>query len=482
MLKLNKSPFQQILGQQPKIFKYWFIITFILGVGLVLIIPPFQSPDEFNHFYRIYQITDGKLLSEFNSDSSQLGGYVPKSLIDISKPFYELTSLDNHRSLRIDTFEKYWNLPLNRKETMFFPFQNTARYAFTAYLPQIISFIVLKKTDVNPLKMMYAGRLINFLAWFFLVSLAVLVTPVFKELFMIFLFLPASMSINSTLNADVFTNAMVFLLFALFFRFRQATKIKNSELILFGALIFLTTFNKIVYFPILFLLLMVPQRNFQFSSLKPIFILMSTGLCVGIIFWWSKIINTLIYPDITNLNRTTYQNMHQGVIINPALQLKHILQNPFNSILQLIEQSGIILTTRTPSSWIASFGWDGYVPSGLGLAIMFVLVLWASTQRNSFELKTLDRFLFFILGFGMTMLFILSQHLHWDAVGDFYDSGYLGKYFIPIFPFYFWAIAGVFADLKIRFLKTKILNVAVIICFSIIYLDFGILIYQHYYS
>lgn len=480
MSRINTSAVSEIFSKQPKIFKYWLSLSFVFGIALVFIIPPFQSPDEFNHFYRIYQITDGHLVGQFNADSSQLGGYVPKSLVSISKPFDEPLVYKNDVRVSIDTVKKYGEVPLRRNDTMFVPFPNTARYASTAYLSQILTFSYLKLFDAKPMTLMYVGRFATFLTWLFLVAAAVCLTPILKELLMIFLFLPASLAINSTLNADVFTNALVFLVFAFFLRFRYTEKINTKELYFFSALILLITLNKIVYFPILFLFLLIPTKNFITPKFKFYFILLNVLLNITVIFFWSREVNSLIYPDANNLYRTTYLNIHLGgFVVNPALQTKLILQAPISFGVQLLKQSLIIFTGRTPSSWIGSFGWDGYMPSGLGLSLLYTIILWAAIQNYFF--KIWERVFLFVLGFVMMLLFILSQHLHWDAVGEKFDAGYVGKYFIPIFPFYFWSVTGVLVNLGFYKNLKSILNWIVILLFIFEYIDFWILICQRYY-
>jgi Predicted membrane protein (DUF2142) len=66
------------------ISKYWFSIVFILGIAFAVLVPPFQSPDEFNHFYRVYQQSEGHFWGEIDSTKTKLGGYIPQSLINIS--------------------------------------------------------------------------------------------------------------------------------------------------------------------------------------------------------------------------------------------------------------------------------------------------------------------------------------------------------------------------------------------------------------
>src|SRR5271170_2816128 len=53
----------------------WFF-----GALFAFLTPPFQVPDEYHHFYRSYQVSEGHLTETRLGD--QGGGYLPKSLIE----------------------------------------------------------------------------------------------------------------------------------------------------------------------------------------------------------------------------------------------------------------------------------------------------------------------------------------------------------------------------------------------------------------
>jgi uncharacterized membrane protein len=469
-----------MFSTQPKIYKHWFFFTFLMGVGLVFLIPPFQSPDEFNHFYRIYQISDGQLLGELNSDSTKLGGYIPNSLVDVTNPFKSMIQQSSNKT-SFDTIIKYLSTPLEKDKKIFEEFPNTARYSVTAYLPQVLTIGLLKQFDVHPLCMMYLGRLMNFLFWFLLVNIAVQKTPVFKELIMCFLLLPASLAINGTLNADVTTNAIFFMLFTLFFRFRHKTSsISFIELSLFTLLFLLTTINKICYLPALFLLLLIKKEQFGSLKLKISYISVNLILNLGVAILLSNQVHHLVYPNPENINWTTYENsLRPGYNVNPELQTRQIMADPFLFLKNLVSSSAATIRNSS-NSWVGGYGWESALPSGLLIFFWYFLAVVALFYK--YDLKIWERCGLAFIGFGMTILFLLSTHLHWDGVGDFIEHSWGGKYFIPIFPLYFWAIAGLFS----KFLKQseKVFysaKIIAVVAFIVIYVDFWILLFERYY-
>src|SRR3954464_8500313 len=68
--------------------KFFLLVASLFGVLYALVLPPFQSPDEFNHFYRAWQISTGQLIGLKTID--RLGGILPQGLMTISKPFHGL--------------------------------------------------------------------------------------------------------------------------------------------------------------------------------------------------------------------------------------------------------------------------------------------------------------------------------------------------------------------------------------------------------
>ena len=57
----------------------------VFGLSLLVIVPPFQAPDEQHHFFRAYQVSEGIMVGEhFRVE------YLPKSL----KYVWEVTSRD----------------------------------------------------------------------------------------------------------------------------------------------------------------------------------------------------------------------------------------------------------------------------------------------------------------------------------------------------------------------------------------------------
>jgi uncharacterized membrane protein len=457
---------------------WWLILTLAFGLTYIFIVPPFQSPDEPNHFLRIYHISEGRLWGEVSSDKHQLGGYIPDSLSTVYKP-YEYMFFKEETKISTDSITSNLLKPLPASALSFQRFPNTARYAFTTYLPQVTAFYLLKKISCPPLLLMYAGRLAAFLFWVMLVYYAINLTPVYKEILMFLSFLPASLAVNTTLSADVVTNGLAFVVLAYFLKFKfQASNLKRGELLLFCGIMLLISWQKIVYFPLLFLLLLVPTS--KFGGLKKKVLVFSIALISNliIIFWWSGEINKLVYPTGDKFF-TTYENMRMDADINPTLQVEHILKGPIK-FMSIFFEASIKTYNINFTTYLTSFGWEGKrVPSGLLYVFKFFLFAFIFIQPNRF--KIWEKILLILLGHGLVMLFLLSQHLHWDGVGDLFLNVYGGKYYIPIYPIFFLAATGLLNKTIFQNKYRRFIHIMTVLTLITTQIDFLILILERYF-
>ncbi|MBK8501992.1 MAG: DUF2142 domain-containing protein [Saprospiraceae bacterium] len=190
----------------------FFISTAILfGLIMVFLTPPFQVPDEVNHFYRAYQIADGGFFAERHNQ--RLGGHVPESFIKLTEPFLDLRWKMN-RKTSYPKIRDQLSIPLNEEKKVFIDFPNTALYSPISYLPQAGAIFVLKHLNLRPLILFYAARILTLLIWIICIGFATKTLPRFKWLFTFLALLPMSLFVNMSLSADVVTNIIAFVFLA----------------------------------------------------------------------------------------------------------------------------------------------------------------------------------------------------------------------------------------------------------------------------
>ncbi len=462
-----------------KLISYWLIVTFIFGILYALILPPFQSPDENNHFERIYHISQGNFMSEVSPDKQMLGGYLPEGIRTCIEPYkFMIHKIKN--KISPDTVLSHTNKPFSSKKLEFIHFPNTARYAFTSYLPQTISTFLLDKFDTPPLIMMYAGRISAFLFWLFTVCWAIRITPVYKELFMFLTFLPTSMAVHTTLSADVVSNTLAFLIMALCLKFKfEATPIKRNDLILFSIAVLLLTWQKLIFFPLSFLLLLVPKAKFGGMQRKILIFTLLLIVSMMIVFWWNGQIQNLVYPTNDKLH-TTYNNMRMECNnINPTLQKEYIMSH-FEFFINDFIAASFKVYYYSKDLYLTSFGWESRgIPNGLMYILQCSIIIFILTRERIF--KNWEIVCLALLAHGLLMLFLLSQHLHWACIGENVIYAFGGKYYIPIYPLIFMVLSGLLHKNYRTKKGLNVFNMFFIILMLVVQVDMLILLVKRYY-
>jgi uncharacterized membrane protein len=426
----------------------------------------------------VYQLSEGHFWGEIDSTKTKLGGYIPQSLINVSNPFIGIAF---HKEVKTSfkTIYETLSIPLEKENKIFVSFPNTARYVITAYIPQVITFYVLKLLNTPPLWMMYIARITTFLFWLMLIKYGTKKLTNLKDLFILLLLIPASMAINSTLNADVVSNGFLFIYFIYLFKFEKE-KISTFDFLIISALILITTLNKVVYFPLIFLLLLIKKEQFGTLQKKVSFISILLISCLIVIKIFSSQIHALVYPIENNTTQTTYTDLREGYIVNPDLQVKQILNNPI-LFTKNIFRASVESINESSNSYIGGFGWESCLPVDFDNSYWFFLILFS--LFCTIEISIWKRYFFISIGFAITILFLLSTHLHWDGVGDYIQTGWNGKYYIPIFPLYFFALMGLFWKLKEKYSFIPIvLNWSAMVLVIVIYIAFFTQIIQRYYQ
>lgn len=106
--------------------KFFLICASVFGLIFWVLIPPFQTPDEINHFYRSYEIADGHLLGQ--RQNNRVGGEIPQSLCTLAGDFKTLAWESDERIDGKTIFRRF-NIPLKPENTKFVNFLNTAMYS-----------------------------------------------------------------------------------------------------------------------------------------------------------------------------------------------------------------------------------------------------------------------------------------------------------------------------------------------------------------
>lgn len=416
--------------------KFFFIFFFIFGVLFIIISPPFQSPDEKNHFFRAIHLSQGNLLGEKNNN--RLGGNLPTIADSLAKSFEYI--IGNYASKT--TFSAIFNCLSWKSDTKNFTFKdfnNTGFYAPIGYLHSAITIKIAQYLGFPPIIWLWFSKIISLIVWLLLIYFAVSYLKELKILFLCLAFLPASLAVNISLSPDMLCNGLSFWCTCATFYYINDKKqiVNNTFKIYFALAICIITWMKIVYFPLVFLLLMIP--SFYISNKKYFWSLFATN--IFIILFWAYISSSLSikYEDY-DINYRNILTTNQG--IDHGKQLFFILLHPFEFFL-IISKTIIEYTPSTLAHYVGKFGYEKNYLSFPILAILWAMIFMQMLKKCHINLK--NRFFYLVISLIIVFCFSITMYMLWTPVGESTIWNFGGRYFIPIFPLIFIAISGIFS-------------------------------------
>lgn len=398
---------------------FFIFISVLFGILFTFFIPPFQSPDEYNHFYKSWRVSEGALLPE-KSGENRLGGELPISLPLLQKQFHYLKD-DHLAKTSFSHLQHAATIKLNVNERKFIDYPNTAVYAPTSYLPQATAVWLGKALNLNPLYILYLVRLFNLSAWIFLVTLAIKQIK-FQQWSVVYVaLLPSSLVMAASANSDNSTNGLCYLLISVFI-FPG-----HFSLILKAIILTIVCINKIIFAPLVLLYWILDKSLFYFVLLALV------AFCSAYI-WGSFAQKNIVTYENYDKNCRAGLTMNEGV--NPSAQLQFIKENPATFIKTVL--SGFYKSIpATTVHLFGKFGWEkNYLPTWMILLLISGLFICVCSQSNA--LTSMDRLILasaVVLGF---FIFSAVMYMIWCPVGSPVLDAFGGRYFfvfMMLFPF-----------------------------------------------
>jgi uncharacterized membrane protein len=215
------------LPQRPQISRFSFvgqrgkILAFALLIGAIIssLIPPFQSPDEFDHIKRAYLLSKGQLILETPQNLSS-GGQIDKGLLNYMSVFSHLP----HESKNTVTRKQIDESKNSRwlKTTSFSPAPGTGYYFPLIYFPETLGLLIGESLNFT---IDQSYRLTRFLALGFslaIIGMASLIYPI-NFLTLVLLTLPMTIFQLVSASLDGTTTAIGILCISLFMRATDKT-------------------------------------------------------------------------------------------------------------------------------------------------------------------------------------------------------------------------------------------------------------------
>ena len=193
----------QLVGTRTRLEYVFLVIALAWGVVQVFLVPPLQVPDEGDHWFRAWALTDGQLTADKQGMITLPASFAPtadlyKRLVDVAVlPL----SLDGQAGFA--GYEQLFNTP-GPSGTIRIP-SRVANYGPVGYVPQAVGIGLGRLVGAPPLTCFYLARLGNLLAAVALLFFAIRLAPFGKQLFALVALLPMTMFELASVSCDALT-------------------------------------------------------------------------------------------------------------------------------------------------------------------------------------------------------------------------------------------------------------------------------------
>lgn len=398
-----------------------FLFLALLFGGLFLIItPPFQEPDGYVHFLRIYSISAGKAVP--------VGVTVPRSLLD----FFEQVNPDplpgnfvNKQSKRALLAQFF--VPFDDLTPVPMDLTDTIEYTHVAYTPQVIGVSAGRMLHLPAIYLFYLARLCNFSVWVVGCYWAIRKTPVFKWVFLLLALMPMTVFQGASISPDalLIAGSFLFLAFCLRLAIHPGAKVDVGPIAGLAALLVLIACLKPGYSLIWLFAWAIPTAKFGSLRRKIGVLALWLGAALLPMLWWQM--------TTSGIGVWSGEENHQI-----SENLAYILGSPDVFLSRLVENY-LVVFPWTKKMFIGVLGWlDTPLPEYAYLLFTTALLLVPLLDNRAgfripIGMRILGPLLYFGVTFSLMVVFFISQNSP-DATRF---HAVQGRYFLPFAPAYF---------------------------------------------
>jgi uncharacterized membrane protein len=415
----------------PAPHRVFSVLAPLFGLLFLVLTPPFQVPDEPEHFYRAYQLAEGRILGSADRSGAgpRAGGVLPRSLATAAG--LAMGDVPHHESVKIDpaALRGALAVPLAPHDRAFLDFPATVLYSPVPYLPQAAAAGLGRLAGAGPLVLLYLMRAANLLAWLLLAGAAIRTTPIFRWVFLLLALAPMSLAQAASASADAVTNGTAFLFIALVLRAAlgpeaQAGRGARIAMALTAAAVAL---GKPVYAVLPLFALVIPAARLGGPKRKTAFTAVLLLSAWGLTAAWSLAAAGASVPLQTDASA--------------AGQIRFALAHP-SVFLGALEHSLTVHVRDHFPEFIGQLGWlDVTLPLGLVWTFYLALVGAGLTDKVPGVALSRGRRVFSLgLAAAGVLAVLLMIYAFWNPVGSAGIEGVQGRYFIPFGPLAFLAL------------------------------------------
>ena len=453
-----------IKNDKKEIHKIFVSLMIPIGMFYLFFLIPGHAPDEDAHYYRAYEISTGKLISDSNEKK------IPYIKIPLDLANTNKQTVTNYNLLieKMSIETKYDDeIKVDSFTQIYFPI---------LYTIPAMSFTISTFFNLNIIYALYLARICNFILFLILGYYAIKIIPFGKVLLATYLFIPMVIHQGVSISVDSIVNSMIMLFIAYILNlYFKKDPINEKEKIIFYLFATFIAFAKTIYMPIIFisLILLFKTKNKNRSKTKFIsnlfnkenqYIWIGIILCTIIAIGWFLFTNE--YRDSREIIHNTQSDLEQTIslITSPMKYIEVILNT-------IIMRSGYLINTFIGGK----MGWLN-IPTNEKLVViyLFLLIIAPFTEKHEVELTKKQKILFVAIFCISTILIFTAMYVNRIAPEVKYIESLQGRYFIPIAILLLICLCKKNKSIKIKYLNllhplliisVNIISIYKIICF-----------------
>lgn len=238
----------------------FLLIGGVLGAVLVLVSPPLYWGDENTHFLHAYRLAQLRL--DLTPRGDRMSIELPRGVGRLQLLFGLDRALRERGTGRLTWSQLRDRTRVDEMDELRVLEVANANYPLLGYAPQALGIAVARLATRSVLLQLYAARLANLGAWLVLVYAAIRLAPAFKVPLAVLALSPMSVFVAATCSADAATNALAFLWTAAIVRLALRPPAPRGVTAALGALGVAMALVKVLYGPLVLLILAVPADRF----------------------------------------------------------------------------------------------------------------------------------------------------------------------------------------------------------------------------
>ena len=408
----------------------WLLAAICLStLFFALITPPFQAPDENQHYMKALLLAEGRVFTQ--ARGTMIGAELPRAAVDLHGVDFATDVPATLRRFDPDMLARAWAADDARPGTDFADFPNVASYAPSLYAPGAVGLMLGDAAGLPRLGSFYTGRIVNALAGLGLLTLALSLLPFGRSAMLATALLPMFSYQTGSLSPDAVINGMGFLGLALALRiaFMGVTPARSIGLLAIAPLLALA---KGVYLPLMAAGLTRPEMR---RDLRPW--LLVAAMAVGAIAFiaWMK-----MSGGSQALYHIASRKTGEHAMTAPlADQLGVILADPV-AYVRILCSSVVDRAPVYALQVVGRFGWNAILLPLAAYPLAALMIGAGVLSGSGVQIGIGQRLWWIVVAAGSALLIETAMYLTGTPLGADYIQGTQGRYFLPILPLLLLAV------------------------------------------